>query len=86
MFFYVKAEVGDKCIKCNEPILEWQSKDDIGGIHDVWGGCCERHKKALPLLEKNEVENYYTLCDKCNQWNEYKLLKNGKYKLIKNNK
>ena len=43
-----------KCKKCNDE-LNWQSKD---------GDC------LLRTLEPKDVNNFYSLCDKCGTWNE----------------
>lgn len=82
MFFYVKKDKDEKCPYCGELFEDnFQSKRSIDDMHDEWGGCCERHSKPLPLLEKKEVENFYTKCENCKKWVEYENL-NGIYKLI----
>ena len=80
MFFNIKKDVDDKCPYCSHPIKEWQSKSSIDDMHDVWGGCCERHQEPLPTLNKDEVENFYEICKKCEKWIEYEN-SNGVYKL-----
>ena len=80
MFFYVKKEDGEKCPYCGFELIEnYQSKDNQE--HNEWGGCCERHPNPLPLLEKNEVGNFYTHCEKCKKWIKYEVNKEN-YKLI----
>jgi hypothetical protein len=78
MFFYVKPDNDDKCPYCGTEIKDWQSKSS--DKHDEWGGCCERHPDPLPTLEKDEVENFYTSCPKCEKWIEYEVVKE-KFKL-----
>lgn len=80
MYFRVKKDESDKCPYCNEPIQEWQSKEDIGFVHDVWGGCCQKHANPLPTLEKNQVKNFYEICSNCHKWVEYKNVE-GKFEL-----
>jgi ssDNA-binding Zn-finger/Zn-ribbon topoisomerase 1 len=74
MFFYVEVEPGDKCPYCGEAIKEWQSKSS--NEHDKYGGCCDRHPEPLPLLRKDEVENFYQICTnpECKKWIEYEVV------------
>lgn len=73
MYFEVRKDKDEKCPYCDAELTEnYQSKNSIGNKHDEWGGCCERHPKSLPLLEKNEVENFYLSCKNCSKWIEYK--------------
>lgn len=73
MFFWVKKEEGEKCPYCSVEIKgNYQSKSSIGDLHDEWGGCCEEHPDPLPMLKKEEVENFYTTCQNCHKWIEYK--------------
>jgi len=72
MYFEVKKEEGEKCPYCSSELkTNYQSKQSIGDMHDEWGGCCKKHPSPLPLLEKNEVVNYYTSCENCGKWIEY---------------
>lgn len=82
MYFNVKKDKEEKCPYCNEEFIGgYQSKESIDN-HDVWGGCCEKHKEPLPTLEKNEVTHYYTSCSSCKEWIEYNLV-DGDYILTK---
>lgn len=47
------------CFKCGEMLDDWQSKS---------GDC------SLDTLSTDEVDNFYTSCDKCKTWNEYKAI------------
>ncbi len=84
MYFYVEKEPGDKCPYCSVPIAEWQSKSNYE--HDEWGGCCDRHPEPLGTLRKDEVENFYQICDNpdCKRWIEYQVNTKG-YELIADN-
>lgn len=48
----------DKCRKCNRRLGNFQSKD---------GEC------TLKRLEPSEVKNFYTACDHCHEWHEYRV-------------
>jgi len=80
MYFTVRRDASDACPYCEEPIKEWQSKSNYE--HDVWGDCCDRHPSSLGMLEKEEVENFYTICTNkdCEKWIEYKV--NEPYTLV----
>ena len=59
MGMFDQVEVPDDvvCPNCGAELTDWQSKD----------GPCE-----LKLLQFWEVDNFYTSCDTCNTWVEYK--------------
>lgn len=82
MFFYVKKDKNEKCPYCDSLLIDnFQTKESLNDEHDYWGGCCNRHKTGLGLLEKEEVEErYYTSCETCKKWIEYKRT-GKKYKL-----
>jgi len=73
MYFTVRRDPTDACPYCKEPIEEWQSKSNYE--HDEFGGCCDRHPSPLGMLEKKEVENFYTFCtnEDCKKWIEYRV-------------
>ena len=67
MFDYVKAEM--PCMKCKHPLTGWQTKD----TEPQW-------LKTI-LLEnvlKIEGATFYTICLKCDAWNEYLVLADEK--------
>jgi hypothetical protein len=56
------------CPYCNENTSGFQSKD---------GDC------LLEMLEPEDVEVFYTMCDYCDSWIEFKNMGNSEFKLIK---
>lgn len=74
MYFNVKKDNDEKCPYCNSLLKDdFQTKESLNDVHDYWGGCCDRHKTGLGMLEKDEVEDrYYTSCETCEEWIEYK--------------
>lgn len=57
MGMYDNIEFKAPCKKCSETLTDWQSKD---------GSC------TLSYLQPKDVDSFYTVCPKCNTWNEYK--------------
>ena len=70
MFLYVRKDDNDRCPHCNE-LLKDNFQTKSSGNHDPWGGCCERHTKPLGMIEKNECDNYHTICEHCDKWIEF---------------
>jgi hypothetical protein len=58
MFDYVQFE--DTCPKCNQPLSDFQTKDN---------DC------VLDTLHPQDIERFYTSCEHCNLWIEYKVHK-----------
>ena len=54
MFDYVNVQMD--CPFCDEPLVEFQTKD---------------YFNTLSCVEPEEVANFYTKCDNCGEWVEF---------------
>lgn len=55
------------CFSCGEPLKDFQSKD---------------HKCLLKTVSPKKVKRFYTSCDNCKAWNEFKVKTKIKIKSI----
>jgi len=60
MFDYVKYKAN--CRKCGEPLSDFQSTSALDG------------EDLMRMLKPKDVGNFYTNCDKCDTWNEFKVV------------
>ena len=60
MFDYVNYKAD--CRKCGKPLNDFQSKS----AHDG--------EDLMRTLEPKDVSNFYTNCEKCNTWNDFKVI------------
>ena len=59
MGMFDHVEYGAPCYKCGEKLTDFQSKD---------AQC------MMGVLEPKDVRCFYTICEKCQTWNEYEVI------------